>query len=132
MKERKTSGKKGGKKKKKVVEYNYKYPKIDFEELKKVKMLNFLARNNSSNAATIIEGSVPIDYSFHKIKEIIQEKHKSSCSNLRLYILEGQEKKYLDNVLCRTFKELGITVEKFTLYYEFDPFVHPMFEASLA
>ena len=91
-----------------------------------------MARNLNSRASDIIEGSVPIDFSFNKIKDIIQAKHKFSCGNLRLYILEGQEKKYLDNVICRTFKELGITAEKFTLYYEFEPFVHPMLEASLA
>ena len=91
-----------------------------------------MARNLNSRASDIIEGSVPIDFSFNKIKEIIQAKHKFSCGNLRLYILEGQEKKYLDNVICRTFKELGITAEKFTLYYEVEPFVHPMLEASLA
>jgi hypothetical protein len=129
MKSRKGTGKK---KKKKQAVYNYKYPQLDFEKLKQVPTLNFMARNLNSRASDIIEGSVPIDFSFNKIKEIIQAKHKFSCGNLRLYILEGQEKKYLDNVICRTFKELGITAEKFTLYYEFEPFVHPMLEASLA
>jgi hypothetical protein len=129
MKSRKGTGKK---KKKKQAVYNYKYPQLDFEKLKQVPTLNFMARNLNSRASDIIEGSVPIDFSFNKIKEIIQAKHKYSCGNLRLYILEGQEKKYLDNVICRTFKELGITAEKFTLYYEFEPFVHPMLEASLA
>ena len=129
MKSRKETGKK---KKKKQAVYNYKYPQLDFEKLKQVPTLNFMARNLNSRASDIIEGSVPIDFSFNKIKEIIQAKHKFSCGNLRLYILEGQEKKYLDNVICRTFKELGITAEKFTLYYEFEPFVHPMLEASLA
>ena len=65
------------------------------------------------------------------IKEKIQEKHGFSCSNLRLYIMEGTEKKYLDAIMCRTFQELGINAEKFSLFYEFDPFVHPMLEASL-
>ncbi len=129
MKSRKGTGKK---KKKKQAVYNYKYPQLDFEKLKQVPTLNFMARNLNSRASDIIEGSVPIDFSFNKIKDIIQAKHKFSCGNLRLYILEGQEKKYLDNVICRTFKELGITAEKFTLYYEFEPFVHPMLEASLA
>ena len=129
MKSRKGTGKK---KKKKQAVYNYKYPQLDFEKLKQVPTLNFMARNLNSRASDIIEGSVLIDFSFNKIKEIIQAKHKYSCGNLRLYILEGQEKKYLDNVICRTFKELGITAEKFTLYYEFEPFVHPMLEASLA
>ncbi len=129
MKSRKGTGKK---KKKKQAVYNYKYPQLDFEKLKQVPTLNFMARNLNSRASDIIEGSVPIDFSFNKIKDIIQAKHKYSCGNLRLYILEGQEKKYLDNVICRTFKELGITAEKFTLYYEFEPFVHPMLEASLA
>ena len=128
MKSRKGTGKK---KKKKQAVYNYKYPQLDFEKLKQVPTLNFMARNLNSRASDIIEGSVPIDFSFNKIKDIIQAKHKYSCGNLRLYILEGQEKKYLDNVICRTFKELGITAEKFTLYYEFEPFVHPMLEASL-
>ena len=122
----------GKKKKKKQAVYNYKYPQLDFEKLKQVPTLNFMARNLNSRASDIIEGSVPIDFSFNKIKEIIQAKHKFSYGNLRLYILEDQEQKYLDNVICRTFKELGITAEKFTLYYEFEPFVHPMLEASLA
>ena len=45
--------------------------------------------------------------------------------------MEGTEKKYLDAIMCRTFQELGINAEKFSLFYEFDPFVHPMLEASL-
>lgn len=130
MKPRSGKKKKGGRKKK-AQEYQSKYPKVDYEKLKTVPKLTFVARMNNTKGSDAVEGSVPLDYSFHKIKEIIQAKHGNSCSNLRLYILEGQDKKYLDNILCRTFKELGISTDKFTFYYEFDPFVSPMLEASL-
>ena len=129
-KSRKGSGKKTVKKKKQVV-YQCKYPILDMEKLKQVPVLNWVARMNNTKAGDIIEGTVPMDYSFNKIKEKIQEKHGFSCSNLRLYIMEGTEKKYLDAIMCRTFQELGINAEKFSLFYEFDPFVHPMLEASL-
>ena len=129
-KSRKTSAKKGGKKKK-VVVYQSKYPYLDMDKLKQVPVLNWIARLSNAKGGEMIEGTVPMDYSFNKIKEKIQEKHSNSCSNLRLFIMEGNEKKYLDAIMCKTFLELGINTEKFSLFYEFEPFVHPMLEAGL-
>ena len=127
---------KGKKRKKKEKVYDYKYPILDFEKLKQVPKISFEIKNVSIKGNNTITGELPIDYSFNKIKEMIQEKHKYSCHNLRLYVLEGTDsksnKKYLDDLICKTFKELGITAEKFVVYYEFAPFDHPTLEASLS
>ena len=72
-KSRKGSGKKTVKKKKQVV-YQSKYPILDMEKLKQVPVLNWVARMNNTKAGDIIEGTVPMDYSFNKIKEKIQER----------------------------------------------------------
>ena len=130
--------KKGGKKKKKKEKppYNYKYPQLNYEELKKVPMLTFTAKNGSLKNSNddIVTGTVPMDYSFNKIKELIQLKHGASCGNLRLFMKDDNtgEKKYFDNVEYKTFQELGFTGTSFNLFFEFEPFVHPTLEAILS
>ena len=78
-------------------------------------------------------GSIPMDYSFNKIKELIQQKHGSSCGNLRLFMRDENsgEKQYLDNLECKTFQELGFDGTSCVVYFEFEPFVHPTLEAIL-
>ena len=130
--------KKGGKKKKKKEKppYAYKYPQLNYEELKKVPLFNFTAKNGSLKNSNddIVTGSIPMDYSFNKIKELIQQKHGSACGNLRLFMRDDNsgEKKYLDNLECKTFQELGFNGASFVLFFEFEPFVHPTLEAILA
>ena len=62
--------KKGKKKKKEKPPYNYKYPQLNYEELKKVPLFNFTAKNGSLKNSNddIVTGSIPMDYSFNKIK----------------------------------------------------------------
>ena len=130
--------KKGGKKKKKKEKppYNYKYPQLNYEELKKVPMLTFTAKNGSFKNSNddIVTGTIPMDYSFNKIKELIQLKHGASCGNLRLFMKDDNtgEKKYFDNVEYKTFQELGFNGSNFNLFFEFEPFVHPTLEAILS
>ena len=129
--------KKKGKKKKKKEKppYNYKYPQLNIEELRKVPMFNFTAKNGSLKNSNddVVMGSIPMDYSFNKIKELIQQKHGSSCGNLRLFMRDENsgEKQYLDNLECKTFQELGFNGASFVLFFEFEPFVHPTLEAIL-
>ena len=130
--------KKGGKKKKKKEKppYNYKYPQLNYEELKKVPMLNFTAKNGSLKNSNddIVTGSIPNDYSINKIKELIQQKHGNSCGNLRLFVKDENtgEKNYFDSVEHKTFQELGFKSTNLVLFFEFDPFVHPTLEAILS
>ena len=128
--------KKGKKKKKEKPPYNYKYPQLNYEELKKVPMFNFTAKNASLKNSNddILTGSIPIDYSFNKIKELIQQKHGSSCGNLKLFMKDDNsgEKKYLDKLECKTLQELGFNASSVVLYFEFEPFVHPTLEAILS
>ena len=130
--------KKGGKKKKKKEKppYNYKYPQLNYEELKKVPMINFTAKNGSLKNSNddIVTGSIPIDYSVNKIKELIQQKHGNSCGNLRLFIKDENtgENKYFDSVEYMTLKELGFKNSNLIIFFEFQPFVHPTLEAILA
>ena len=128
--------KKGKKKKKEKPPYNYKYPQLNYEELKKVPLFNFTAKNGSLKNSNddIVTGSVPMDYSFNKIKELIQQKHGFSCSNLRLYMKNDNtgEKQYLDNLEFKPFQELGFNGTNILLFFEFEPFAHPTLEAILA
>ena len=130
--------KKGGKKKKKKEKppYNYKYPQLNYEELKKVPLFNFTAKNGSLKNSNddIVTGSIPMDYSFNKIKELIQQKHGDSCSNLRLYMKDDNtgEKKYLDSLEYKTLQELGFNGSSCVVFFEFDPYVHPTLEAILS
>ena len=130
--------KKGGKKikKKEKPPYNYKYPQLNYEELKKVPLFTFTAKNGSLKNSNddIVTGSIPMDYSFNKIKELIQQKHGDSCSNLRLFMKDDNtgEKKYLDNLEYKTLQELGFTGSSCVLFFEFDPYVHPTLEAILS
>ena len=128
--------KKGKKKKKEKPPYNYKYPQLNYEELKKVPLFNFTAKNGSLKNPNddIVTGSIPMDYSFNKIKELIQQKHGFSCRNLRLFMEDTNsgEKKYLDNLEYKTFQELGFKGSNCVLFFEFDPFVHPTLEAILS
>ena len=128
--------KKGKKKKKEKPPYNYKYPQLNYEELKKVPMFNFTAKNASLKNSNddILTGSIPIDYSFNKIKELIQQKHGYSCRNLKLFMKDDNsgEKIYLDGVEYKTFKDLGFNGAGFVVFFEFEPFVHPTLEAILS
>lgn len=126
--------KKAGKKKKgkKVIEYDYKYPQYDFVKLKEVQTMDFLALNSDNKNADRIEGKVPIDGTPYLIKEQIAVKYMYSVKNLRLFVQDGNEKRYLDDILYKPFKEIGIAGNKFNLFYEFEPFVHPTLEASIS
>ena len=130
--------KKGGKKRKKKEKppYNYKYPQLNYEELKKVPSVKFIAVNRShkSVSSDVVKGEIPIDYSFNKIKELIQQKHGSSCRNLRLFMEDTNsgEKKYLDNLEYKTFQDMGFINSELNIYFEFEPFVHPTLEAILS
>ena len=128
--------KKGKKKKKEKPPYNYKYPQLNYEELKKVPLINFTAKNGSLKNSNddIVTGSIPMDYSFNKIKELIQQKHGGSCGNLKLYMRDDNsgEKRYFDKLESKTLQEIGINATNLVLYFEFEPFVHPTLEAILA
>ena len=128
--------KKGKKKKKEKPPYNYKYPQLNYEELKKVPLFNFTAKNGSLKNSNddIVTGSIPMDYSFNKIKELIQQKHGGSCGNLKLYMRDDNsgEKRYFDKLESKTLQEIGINATNLVLYFEFEPFVHPTLEAILA
>ena len=128
--------KKGKKKKKEKPPYNYKYPQLNYEELKKVPLFNFTAKNGSLKNSNddIVTGSIPMDYSFNKIKELIQQKHGSSCRNLRLFMEDTNsgEKKFLDDLEYKTFQDMGFINSELNIYFEFEPFVHPTLEAILS
>ena len=128
--------KKGKKKKKEKPPYNYKYPQLNYEELKKVPSINFTAKNGSLKNSNddIVTGTIPMDYSFNKIKELIQQKHGGSCGNLKLYMRDDNSgvKRYFDNLEYQTLQEIGFNATNIVLYFEFEPFVHPTLEAILA
>jgi hypothetical protein len=80
---------KGKKAKKEEVPFESKYPKIDYENLMKVhmvtlsiKLLNFTPK---SEMGGIMEISIPENYSFAKVIELINERHAFACKNIRLF-----------------------------------------------
>lgn len=129
---RKSGKKKGGKRKKKAAMYESKYQALDWEKLKTVPQINWIARN-ATKVGDYLEGKSFINESFNKIKEKILEKHSHSCKNLRLFVKDkdDNEKKYLEPVIGKTFQELGIIGDNLQIFYEFEPFVHAMLEAGL-
>jgi hypothetical protein len=70
---------------------------------------------------------VPINYTILKVTEMINEKHNQSCKNLRLY--DQTKENSLENIFYKTFQELGLRNE-LTIYYDFDPIIHPLLEAG--
>jgi hypothetical protein len=129
------SGKIGsGKKAKKVPEpFISKYPPVNYEKLNEVPEVSLAIRMDGGLNNIIHEMKIPINWTLNRLIEKINEKHENSCHNMRIFIIENANRKYLDSLRFKTFKEIGITSEKetLTLYYEFEPAVHPVLEAGL-
>lgn len=95
-----------------------------------------------------ISGETPIDYSFNRIKEEILNGFGNSFGNLRLYLKPKISKESKDsseekntepepidlrNVMSHKLKEtFPKGDENVDFIYDFEPFVHPMLEASVA
>ena len=60
-----------------------------------------------------------MDYSFNKIKEIIQQKHGDSCGNLTLFKKDDNtgEKRKLDGLEYQTFQELGFNGTNYVVFF---------------
>lgn len=75
------------------------------------------------------EMSVPMNYSFQKVAELINKKNNNSCRNIKLYI--GDESNCLDNVMNMSFIDLGVTKpEPTVLFYKFEPVENPILLAG--
>lgn len=141
-------GKKGKKTKKPLSEIEYAFPQPDYATLMKVPVLNWQAdieskivennnKDESSNTALCsktVKGQTPVNYSFNSIKESIEHEFADSFGNLTLYYKDDktQENRCLKNLMNHKISDLltpGNNTVKFT--YDFDPFVHPMLEASV-
>jgi hypothetical protein len=129
------STKKGnsGKRPKKAAEpYVNKYPPIDFNKLKEVPEISVSVKLDQGKADKALEFKIPITMTLRKVIEKINEKHCNSCSNIRVYLVENSQKKYMDVFTYKTFKELDITPgENLNLFYEYEPIKHPLLEAGL-
>ncbi|MCQ2816025.1 MAG: hypothetical protein MJ252_02055 [archaeon] len=142
--------KKGGKKKKQKADIPFKYEHPDLEELMKVPCLNWQAdldpkntpadgSNYTQECSKTIKGKTPMDYSFNKIKEEIQKGFGDCFGNLILFLKDetGERRELKDDL----FKPLSTYLEPNSesdskevvrFIYDFEPFVHPMLEASVA
>jgi hypothetical protein len=110
-----------------------KYPPIDFEKLKEISEVPLVIRMDGSLNNIVFEMKIPINWTLNRLIEKINEKHGNACHNIKIFIIENAKRKYMDSLRFKTFKEIGITSEKdsLTLYYEFEPSVHPFLEAGL-
>lgn len=124
-------GKSATKRPRKVAEpYVSKFPPIDFEKINEIPEVSMTVRlDQMRTEGYFFDLKLPINMTFRKVIEKINERHGNSCHNIRIFL---SDKKPLDNFIYRTFKELGIKPgENFTLYYEYEPAIHPLLEAGL-
>lgn len=145
----KKKGKKGGKKKKTPAEIPFVHPLPNFKELLTPPMVEWQAeldsRIDTSNTpegsqsiqacSKVVKGKVPNNYSFNMIREKILKEFGNSLGNLRLYYKDEKtgERRDLSEIMHKPLKEcLAQSSEIAKFVYDFDPFVHPMLEASVA
>lgn len=76
------------------------------------------------------ETSVPIEYTFSKVADIINAKNNYSCRNIELFIED--EHKSLKNAMHKNFLELGIKPEPTVILYKFDPVIDPLLLARFS
>jgi hypothetical protein len=110
-----------------------KYSPIDYDKIKEIPELPLTIRLDQGLSNFVFETKVPINMTLKKVMDIINEKHGGACHNIRIFLVEkNSNKKYMDVFTYYTFKELGIQpTENLTLYYEYEPAVHPLLEAGL-
>ncbi len=71
-----------------------------------------------------------INQTFRKVKEIINEHNGNALHQIRLFLIENSVKRYIDNLTYQSFKQIGIQGDSLTLYYEYEPSIHPLLEAG--
>jgi len=119
---------KKSKKKKEKEPFISKYAPVDYEKLMtipKTKLTIKLANIKSENST--FEEYISETSTVSRIKEVINEKHSGSCSNIRLLLDLNDKNKTLENVLSKQLKDVGL-VGECTIFYEFDPIIHPLLE----
>jgi hypothetical protein len=123
----KKSGKKG---KKQIEPYVSRYPPIDYDILKQVPEVSL--EISMELGKSCIKEKVPITTTFNRIIEIIGNHHCNACHNIRLYVIENSQRRYLDVLRFFTLKDFDIKTDQiYQLYYEYEPIAHPMLEAGL-
>ncbi len=127
-KARNQSGKKP-KKIKEVKPYESKY-KIDYESLTKIDKIPLTVKLSGIRSEfSTLELLIPMNYSLGKVAEIINEKNNYACKDIKLFI--GDESKSLENVMNKTFLELGMfKPEPTIIYYKFSPVENPLLLAG--
>jgi hypothetical protein len=78
-----------------------------------------------------IREKVPISTTFNRLIEMISKHHANACHNIRLYVIENSQRKYLDDLRFYTLKDFDVKSDQiYQLFYDFEPIVHPMLEAG--
>jgi hypothetical protein len=126
------SAKKSGKKTKVVEPFISKYPPVEYDKAKEVPDITIVFRLDQGLNNFSTEVKISITSTLNKIIEKINEKHGNSCHNIKIFMIDNAERKYLENLKFKTFKEIGVKPNEIVnLYYEFEPSVHPLLEAGL-
>ena len=110
-----------------------KYRAIDYEKLKEIPEITLTIKLDQSRMdGSTFEIKMGINLTIRKVLEKINERHCNSCKNIKIYLIENSQKKYMDIVTYKTFEELGFKGgENLNFFYEYEPFKHPLLEAGL-
>jgi hypothetical protein len=110
-----------------------KYREIDYDEVQKVSEILLIIRlDQLRNESGFFELKIPLTATLSKVAEKINQRHRNSCKNIRIYVVQDSQKKYMDVFFYKTFSELGLKAgENLNLYYEYEPVKHPLLEAGL-
>ncbi len=121
-------------KKRKIEPFVSKFPPIDFDKFKTTPEVSVIVRAEQSRSDfNYLELKLSSDRTIKNIIDKIKEKHCSSTHNIKIYIIENSQKKYLNNHLFKTFQDLKVSHnEIFNVFYEYEPVENPLLTAGLA
>jgi hypothetical protein len=120
-------------KKKKAEPFLSKYPSIDYEKIKIIPEITVIIKFDQARSDfNAIELKIPSNKLIKNVVDKIYEKHCHSCHNVKIFVLESSQKKYLNDVMFKTFEELKISLsDNFNVFYEYEPVENPILEAGL-
>jgi len=129
----KRSKSKKSKKKKKAEPFVSKYNPIEYEKIKIIPEITVIIKFDQARSDfNAIEIKIPSNKLIKNIVDKIYEKHCYSCHNVKIFVLENSQKKYLNDVLFKTFEELKLSLsDNFNVFYEYEPVENPLLEAGL-
>lgn len=119
--------------KKKIEPFVSKYPPLELDKLTKVETIFITAQLTNVVSETNIELIVPMNVTFSKVADLINQKNNNSCKNLKLFLVDKDDAslKSLEGLMDKTIKETGVKSNTtINLYYTFEPVENPLLLAG--